>query len=153
MTNFLTNLPKTTAKKHKRLGRGTGSGVGSHTVGRGQKGQKSRGGSLGLMFEGTKNKKSLVQRLPILRGRNKFKPLKIKPIVLTTGELNNLRGQQEVSVDTLVQIGLIKKKEITARGVKILDGGKVTLPLTVKVPTSKAAKTNIENAGGKVISF
>lgn len=52
-----------------------GSGKGSHTVGRGQKGQKARG-SVGVLFEGVKMKKSLLKRLPLMRGKGKFHPKK-----------------------------------------------------------------------------
>ena len=43
---YLETIPKrkNRIKKGKRLGRGYGSGVGGHTVGRGTKGQKSRAG-------------------------------------------------------------------------------------------------------------
>lgn len=64
-------LPKIVGKKLKRVGRGMGSGKGSHTSGRGQKGQKSRSG-LHILFEGVKTKKSLLKRLPKLRGKGKF---------------------------------------------------------------------------------
>ena len=68
----LKKLPKTTTKKKKRLGRGYGSGKGGHTVGRGAKGLKARS-KLPLTFEGTKIKKSLLQRLPLRRGKGRFK--------------------------------------------------------------------------------
>lgn len=73
----LNNLPKTKARAGKRVGRGYGSGKGGHTVGRGQKGQKTRG-KIHPLFEGQKNKKSLVQRLPLLRGKGKLKAKKKK---------------------------------------------------------------------------
>ena len=62
------NLPKTISKRKKRLGRGYGSGKGGHTVGRGQKGQKTRG-KIGVLFEGIKVKKSLLKKLPLRRGK------------------------------------------------------------------------------------
>jgi ribosomal protein L15 len=65
------NLLKTVAKSKKRFGRGMGSGKGSHTSSRGQKGQKSRG-SIGVLFEGMKVKKSFFKRLPLNRGKGKF---------------------------------------------------------------------------------
>lgn len=71
----MTNLPKVVQKSKKRLGRGMGSGKGSHTVGRGQKGQKARGG-VHILFEGFKMKKSLIKRLPLARGKGKFHPKK-----------------------------------------------------------------------------
>ncbi len=69
------NLPKVVAKSKKRVGRGMGSGKGSHTVGRGQKGQKTRR-KIGVIFEGVKMKKSLLKRLPLMRGKGKFHPKK-----------------------------------------------------------------------------
>jgi large subunit ribosomal protein L15 len=67
----MTKLPKIVAKSKKRLGRGMGSGKGSHTSSRGQKGQKSRG-TIGVLFEGMKMRKSYLKRLPLLRGKGKF---------------------------------------------------------------------------------
>lgn len=64
-------LPKIVKRPKKRVGRGMGSGKGSHTAGRGQKGQKSRG-SVHVLFEGMKVKKSFLKRLPKARGKGKF---------------------------------------------------------------------------------
>lgn len=66
------NLPKIVARPNKRVGRGMGSGKGSHTSGRGQKGQKSNG-DLHILFEGLKMKKSFLKRLPLQRGKGKFR--------------------------------------------------------------------------------
>jgi large subunit ribosomal protein L15 len=71
MENF--KLPKIVLRRKKRVGRGYGSGKGGHTVGRGQKGQKARG-KVGVLFEGVKMKKSLIKRLPLVRGKGKFHP-------------------------------------------------------------------------------
>lgn len=68
-------LPKVVTKSKKRLGRGMGSGKGSHTSSRGQKGQKSRG-TIGVLFEGMKMRKSYLKRLPLMRGKGKFHPKK-----------------------------------------------------------------------------
>lgn len=70
-------LPKIVKGKLKRVGRGMGSGKGSHTAGRGQKGQKSNK-DLHILFEGLKVKKSLLKRLPKLRGKGKFSPKRNK---------------------------------------------------------------------------
>jgi large subunit ribosomal protein L15 len=64
-------LPKVNERRKKRPGRGMGSGKGSHTTGRGQKGQKSKG-NIHVLFEGMKMKKSLLKRLPLMRGKGKF---------------------------------------------------------------------------------
>jgi large subunit ribosomal protein L15 len=69
----LTGLPKIVKRGKKRVGRGVGSGKGGHTAGRGQKGQKTRS-KIPLLFEGTKIKKSLIQRLPMIRGKGRLKP-------------------------------------------------------------------------------
>ena len=71
----LHTLKNIVGKSKKRVGRGLGSGKGGHTVGRGQKGQKTRG-KISPLFEGTKVKKSLIKRLPLLRGKGKLKPKK-----------------------------------------------------------------------------
>lgn len=71
----LHTLKVVVGKSKKRVGRGLGSGKGGHTVGRGQKGQKTRG-KISPLFEGTKVKKSLIKRLPLLRGKGKLKPKK-----------------------------------------------------------------------------
>ena len=58
-------------KRAKRLGRGYGSGKGGHTVGKGQKGQKSRGrGKPQIGFEGGQT--PVYKKIPVARGyRNK----------------------------------------------------------------------------------
>lgn len=68
----LNQLPKIVRRPQKRVGRGVGSGKGSHTSGRGSKGQKARE-KVHLLFEGTKIKKSFIKKLPLLRGKGKFK--------------------------------------------------------------------------------
>lgn len=145
----LAKLPKTTVKKKKRVGRGYGSGKGGHTSGRGQKGQKTRG-KLKLMFEGTKMRKSLIRRLPMLRGKNRFKSIGNKPIIINVKYLNLLREGTEVTIDKLVKSGLVDSRAAKA-GVKILGDGVLTKKLTVKLPVSKQAKKKIEKAGGKIV--
>ena len=66
-------LNRVVKNSKKRIGRGGGSGKGSHTVGKGQKGQKSRE-KVSINFFGTKMKKSLLKRLPFQRGKGRLKP-------------------------------------------------------------------------------
>lgn len=141
-------LPKTTIKKKKRVGRGYGSGKGGHTVGRGQKGQKARG-KVGLMFEGTKVKKSLLKRLPLRRGKGKLKP-KPGPVVVNLKYLNILPKNTVVDLDSLAKHGIVTKDEGERYGVKILGEGDLSIPLTIKLPISGGAKKKVEKAGGKV---
>lgn len=146
----LNNLPKITTKDKKRQGRGRGSGKGGHTVGRGQKGQKSRT-KIPLTFEGTKIKKSLLKRLPLLRGKGKLKPRERKPIVVNLKYLNLLPKGSLVNLETLIKQRIVSE-EAKLLGVKILGEGEIGQELTVSLPVSKGAKLKIEKAGGKVIA-
>ncbi|OGD54552.1 50S ribosomal protein L15, partial [Candidatus Beckwithbacteria bacterium RBG_13_35_6] len=145
----LNKLTKTTSKSKKRVGRGYGSGKGGHTSGRGQKGQKSRG-KLGLLFEGTKMRKSLIRRMPMLRGKGKLKSFKKRPIILNVKHLNLLKSGSDVTLENLVKDRLISKDALNF-GVKILGDGNLEKKLNVFVPVSKGARKKIEKAGGKVI--
>jgi large subunit ribosomal protein L15 len=141
------NLPKIKTNK-KRLGRGYGSGKGGHTVGRGQKGQKTRN-KIGILFEGVKTKKSLVKRLPFLRGRDKLLP-QVKPYVLDISRLNTLPKEvRSIDVKVLVDSGLVDKDAFD-RGVKILGRSKVERSFVVEIPVSKSARERIIEAGGEV---
>lgn len=145
----LNKLPKTKAKSKKRVGRGYGSGKGGHTAGRGQKGQKSRN-KVGLLFEGTKMRKSLIRRLPMRRGKLRFKSFKKRPFILNVKYLNLLDNGTEVDLEILVKKGLVDK-EAEKLGVKVLGEGVLQKKLKVLLPVSKGARKKIEKAGGKVL--
>ncbi len=136
----LNKLPKIITRPKKRVGRGMGSGKGSHTTGRGTKGQKARG-KVPILYEGTKTKKSLVKRIPMLRGKGKFKA-KTGQVILHLGDLADLPAKSEV---TLKSLGLEK--------VKILDGGEIKQALIIKVPISAGAAKKIVKAGGKIENY
>lgn len=146
----LNKLPKTTKRKKKRLGRGYGSGKGGHTVGRGIKGQKARS-KVGLLFEGTKMRKSLIRRLPLMRGKGKLKA-RPGPVIVNLKYLNLFKKNDRVNIKTLVKKGIVKEKEAKKFGVKILGEGDLKISLTVELPTSKSAAHKIKKAGGKIIS-
>jgi len=142
---------KTVDRRAKRIGRGYGSGKGGHTVGSGQKGQKSRGrGKIGVMFEGQKMKKSFIKKLPLQRGRGKFGP-KDKPIIVKLGYLNLFASGSKVDLNALIKEGIVDKADAEGFGVKILGDGKLTKKLTIEVPISKSAAKAVEKAGGKVV--
>jgi large subunit ribosomal protein L15 len=145
----LNQLPKTTTNSKKRLGRGFGSGKGGHTSSRGQKGQKSRG-RVGLLFEGTKMRKSLIKRLPFLRGKGKFKPSNHKPLIINLKYLELIPANSKVDIQILAKYNLVDASEASKYGVKILGEGKLTKALTVLVPTSRQAAEKIKKAGGKL---
>lgn len=133
------NLPKVVHRKNKRLGRGYGSGKGGHTSGRGQKGQKARG-SVGILFEGLKVKKSLLHRLPMLRGMNRFKA-RPHAVVVNLEQLNVLPAGSDVTVETLAKAGIVKMSEAKRYGVKILGRGKLEKKLNILVPMSRSVES------------
>lgn len=151
MSDFLTQSPKTTSKSKKRLGRGYASGKGGHTTIRGQKGQKSRS-KIPLLFTGTKAKKSLIQRLPKLRGRGKFKSLNPKLIIIPIKDLNQFPKGTEIDLNKLIETGMVSLKDARVRGVKILNQGQLTKSLKINLPVSQSAKQQIEAVGGKIIT-
>ena len=145
----MNSLPKVVTRRKKRVGRGYGSGKGGHTVGRGTKGQKSRS-KVGIMFEGMKMKKSLIKRLPLRRGKGKFKAKK-SAIIVKLEYLNTLPAGAKVNISTLIKHGLLESDATRSTKIKILGGGEIKKKLIIEVPISKSATTAIEKAGGKVI--
>lgn len=131
------------------MGRGYGSGKGGHTAGRGMKGQKSRT-KIHILFEGVKMKKSFIKRLPLRRGKGKFKA-KDKPIVVKLGYLNLLSANSKVNIKSLVKAGIVKEKDAKKFGVKILGNGELKKKLTVELPISKSATKKVEKAKGKIV--
>ena len=133
-------LPKTVARRPKRLGRGYGSGKGGHTSSRGQKGQKARR-SIPILFEGYKTKKSLIRRLPMLRGKGKL-TAKHPPVIVKASDLGKLPAGSKVNIETLAKHGLVDPKRAKEFGVKILGKSKIGKRLVVEVPMSRSvAKT------------
>lgn len=142
------NLPKIVKGRKKRVGSGYGSGKGGHTTGRGTKGQKARH-KIPILFEGVKVKKSLIRRLPVRRGKGKFKGHD-KPLIVKVEALNLLPSGSKVNIEILVKAGVINLGDAQKYGVKILGGGKVNKKLEVQLPISASAAKIIEKAGGHV---
>ena len=128
----------------KRVGRGIGSGKGGHTTGRGTKGQKARE-TVKLGFEGTKTKKSFVKKLPMLRGRGKFKPWGDRPEIINLKDLADWPEKTAVTGENLVKRGITESENV-----KILGDGEIKVALAVKVKVSKQAGEKITKAGGKI---
>lgn len=141
-------LPAVAQKPKKRVGRGYGSGKGGHTVGRGQKGQKTRG-KIYPLFEGTKVKKSLIQRLPLLRGKGRQKIRKNKPIAINLSKLNVFPDGAVVDIRALVKAGLLEETR-GKPGAKIIGGGGLTKKLRVEIAATRGAMESIKTAGGTV---
>ena len=140
----LSNLHPAAGSKHSdafRVGRGHGSGNGK-TAGKGHKGQKARSGAKRPGFEG--GQMPLYRRLP-KRGFTCINSKKI--IAINVSELERFEADSVVTIDTLIESGLVKN---TFDGVKILGNGELSKKLTVQVNAfSKSAVAKIEAAGGK----
>lgn len=139
-------LPSIVKRSKKRLGRGIGSGKGGHTSSRGQKGQKTRG-KINPLFEGTKVKKSLIQRLPLQRGKGKLKSRSKKAFVVNLKYLNLLPGGSVVDKSLLVKIGIVDKG---VGNIKILGDGEIDQKIIIKLPISKSAAQKVLKAGGSI---
>ncbi|MCI8891216.1 MAG: 50S ribosomal protein L15 [Eubacterium sp.] len=128
-------------KDRFRKGRGHGSGNGK-TAGKGHKGQKARSGAPRPGFEG--GQMPLYRRLP----KRGFKNINSKIIVgINVSELERFDNDSTVSVDTLIETGIVKNPR---DGVKILGNGELTKKLTVQANAfSAGAKEKIEALGGK----
>ena len=139
----LSNLRPADGSKHSnnfRRGRGHGSGNGK-TAGKGHKGQKARSGAPRPGFEG--GQMPLYRRIP-KRGFTCPNHKEITSINLS--ELERFEDGAVVTVDTLIQAGIVKN---VRDGVKILGRGEITKKLTVKVNGfSASAKEKIEAIGG-----
>ena len=126
----------------KRLGRGTGSGLGK-TSGKGHKGAKARsGGGKRPGFEG--GQMPLTMRLPKRGFTNKWRT---EYVAINVDRLEIFEDGQVVTPVELIEMGIIKKIE---DGVKIMGNGEITKKLTVCANKFTAsAKEKIEAAGGK----
>ena len=130
----------------KRLGRGTGSGLGK-TSGKGHKGAKARsGGGKRPGFEG--GQMPLTMRLPKRGFTNKWR---VEYATVNVERPNIFEDGEVVSPVELIQAGILKNVQ---DGVKILGNGEITKKLTVQANKFTAtAKEKIEAAGGKVEVF
>ena len=132
----------TTSKK--RLGRGTGSGLGK-TSGKGHKGQWARGGcGVRPGFEG--GQMPLTRRVPKRGFNNHFKK---EYVIVNLDVLNeNFTAGSVVDMEALLDRNLVKSVK-NAAGLKVLGNGELTVNLTVKAAKfSASAKEAIEKAGG-----
>lgn len=130
-------------QKRKIVGRGRGSGLGK-TSGKGHKGQNARsGGGVRPGFEG--GQMPLFRRIP----KRGFKNINSKEYTeVTLAMLENLDNGTEVTVDSLLELGVIRKAN---NGIVVLGNGDLTKKLTVKAArVTKSAEAKIVAAGGKV---
>lgn len=130
-------------KAPKRIGRGTGSGLGRN-AGKGEKGQNARsGGGVRPGFEG--GQMPLFRRLPKRGFTNIFAK---QYVSINVDRLNIFDNGTEITPEVLLERRVVSK---VRDGVKILGNGTLEKNLTVKgCRFSKSAIEKIEAAGGKV---
>ena len=130
-------------KSSKRVGRGTGSGLGK-TSGKGHKGQNARsGGGVRPGFEG--GQLPLFRRLPKRGFSNAM--FKVEYATINVSDLEKFEDGAVVTPELLKEMGILKKQ---LAGVKVLGNGELTKKLTVKASKfSKSAIEKIEAIGGK----
>ena len=131
-------------KTRRRVGRGSGSGLGC-TAGKGHKGQNARaGGGVAPGFEG--GQMPLQRRLP----KHGFKnaPFKVTYDVINLDRLMDaFAGQSNITLDDIYARGLARM----GAPVKILSRGEVTIALKVEAHKfSQTAAEKIRSAGGEV---
>ncbi len=135
-------------RPRKRLGRGTGSGIGK-TSGRGHKGQKSRSGSTINGFEG--GQMPIHHRLH-KRGFKKYNRKIYKIInlgdVQKSIDIGKIDASKPIDTSAILASGLISTQN---DGIRLLARGKITSKVEIQVTgASKAAIENVKKAGGNV---
>ena len=140
----LNTIKPATGSKHssKRVGRGTGCGLGK-TAGRGHKGQKARAGGFHKVgFEG--GQMPLHRRLPKRGFRS---PTAGDTAEVRLGDLQKLSAET-IDLAVLKQAGLAHTGALRA---KVIFAGTIERKIALKnLSVSKGAKAAIENAGGSV---
>ncbi|MBQ9890905.1 MAG: 50S ribosomal protein L15 [Firmicutes bacterium] len=134
--------PAGSTHKEKRVGRGSGSGLGT-TSGRGMNGQNSRsGGGVRLGFEG--GQMPLYRRTPKRGFTNHWRK---DYIGVNVSALNVFEDGAVVTPCMIVEAGLAKGN---AYGIKILGNGELKKKLTVQANKfTNSALDKIAEAGGK----
>ena len=134
-------------KKRKRVGRGTGSGMGKTST-RGSNGQKSRSGCALSNFEG--GQKSITA-IP-MRGFKSTKRLAEKFHIVHLGDIETMINEKRIELDKVIDktalynAGLVKN---LSRKIKILFDKNIQIALKIEVDAySKTAIEAIQKARG-----
>ncbi len=130
-------------KSRKRVGRGTGSGLGT-TAGYGNKGQRATsGGTKGKSFEG--GQLPLTRRIPKRGFKNPFRK---EYAIINIADLEVFKGMEKVGIEDILKTGLFKKLR---DGVKLLSMGDIDFPIKISVhKASQKAIDKIKAKGGDV---
>ncbi len=145
----ITLTKRLSGKTSKRVGRG---GKRGKTSGRGHKGQNARAGR-----KKRPEMRDIIKKIPKLRGHgiNRARTIndgKIKntPINFSVIE-NNFENGETVSVDTLLDKGVVSLSSGKKPKVKVLAKGELTKKLNFEgIMLSKTAKEAVEKLGGNV---
>lgn len=135
-------------KTRKRIGRGSGSGLGGTST-RGHKGAKSRSGYKSKKgFEG--GQMPLQRRLPKFGFKN-VNHVEYKAVNLSTlQELAEVKKLDKIDINTLIEAGFVSSNQL----VKILGGGALTAKIDVSANAfSKSAEAAITAAGGTIVKL
>ena len=132
----------------KRVGRGTGSGIGK-TSGKGHKGQKSRSGVSINGFEG--GQMPIHRRLP-KRGFKKYNRKNYK--ILNLGDIQNIidKGKidptKEINNEMIISSGIFSNIK---DGIRVLARGEIKNKVNIIVNgASKTAIEKVKKAGGSL---
>ncbi len=144
---MILNLTKALKKGRKRVGRGTGSGMGK-SAGRGTKGQSARtSGGVRLYHQG--GNLPFYRKLPFLRGEG-FTPVnRVRYAEVNLDALTPpYKKGDEVNPENLKANGLLKGKGLP---VKIMGRGEIKVALNIKAhKVTEGARQKIEAAGGTI---
>ncbi|GHT25271.1 50S ribosomal protein L15 [Bacteroidia bacterium] len=146
----LSNLKPAKGSTHsqRRIGRGTGSGLGGTST-RGHKGQKSRSGySKKIGFEG--GQMPIQRRLPKFGFKN-INRVEYKAINLSTLQaLAEAQQLTKIGIEELKTAGFVSSKQL----VKVLAKGTISSAVEVTAHAfSKTAEEAITKAGGKTTTL
>ena len=132
----------------KRVGRGTGSGIGK-TSGKGHKGQKSRSGVSINGFEG--GQMPIHRRLP-KRGFKKYNRKTYK--ILNLGDIQNLIDEgkidsaKEINNEIIISSGIFSNIK---DGIRVLARGEIKTKVNILVNgASKSAIEQVKKVGGSI---
>ena len=145
--NQLSDNPGAT-RDRKRIGRGTGSGLGK-TSGKGHKGAKARSGVAIKGFEG--GQMPIYRRMPKRGFKNIFRADHVEVTLarlqraIDSGKLD---AKKPIDAETLKAAGLFKQ---TRDGVRLLGTGEIKAKVDITVAgATKSAIAAVEKAGGSV---
>jgi hypothetical protein len=86
-----------------------------------------------------KMKKSLLKRLPLMRGKGKFH-INLKPIAIKYSRLEALPVGSEITVELLVKKGFLKERLAKLHGIKVIGIGDNKKKFKFEVSTPKRSQ-------------